>query len=132
MIKAKLLSVSKKLQQLIFGQISTTTEIQFNATYSDDIGHIHIDRPAGFLSKSEAKFIDGDLLAALEKELVCFLFDQNPTVVDLKGPLERCHFKLLFIPVRRLGQKDQPVLFLEAISYSKEGSTQSIFITMRI
>jgi len=64
---AKLLSVSKRLQQLIFGQISTTTEIQFNATYSDDIGHIHIDRPAGFLSKSEAQFIDGDLLAALEK-----------------------------------------------------------------
>jgi len=64
---ASLLSVSKKLQQLIFGQISTTTEIQFNATYSDDIGHIHIDRPAGFLSKSEAEYIDGDLLAALEK-----------------------------------------------------------------
>ena len=115
MIKAKLLSVSKRLQQLIFGQISTTTEIQFNATYSDDIGHIHIDRPAGFLSKSEANFIDGDLLAALEKELVCFFY-QNTTAVDLKGPLERCHFKLLFIPVRRLGQRDRPVSFLEAIS----------------
>ena len=68
--KASLLSVSKQLQQLIFGQISTTTEIQFNATYSEDIGHIHIDRPAGFLSKSEAQYIDAELLTALEKEMV--------------------------------------------------------------
>ena len=39
---SKVLAASKKLQQLIFGDISTTTEIQFNATYSPDIGHIHI------------------------------------------------------------------------------------------
>jgi len=92
-IKGKLLSVSKRLQQLIFGQISTTTEIQFNATYSDDIGHIHIDRPAGFLSKSEAKFINGDLLAALEKELVLFFFDLSRFAIfpnHLKDVISNC------------------------------------------
>ena len=63
----KLLGASKKLQQLIFGSISTTTEIQFNATYTDDIGHIHIDRPAGFLSPTEAKFIDPSLLNSMNQ-----------------------------------------------------------------
>ena len=64
---AKVIESSKKLQQLIFGDISTTTEIQFNATYSPDIGHIHIDRPAGFLSSGEAKFIDSKLLQAMNR-----------------------------------------------------------------
>jgi len=64
---SKVLAASKKLQQLIFGDISTTTEIQFNATYSPDIGHIHIDRPAGFLSSSEAEFIDPTLLDSLNR-----------------------------------------------------------------
>ena len=39
---SKVLSASKRIQQLIFGSIATTTEIQFNATYTGDIGHIHI------------------------------------------------------------------------------------------
>ena len=64
---AKVLESSKKLQQLIFGDISTTTEIQFNATYSPDVGHIHIDRPAGFLSMSEAKYIEPRLLEAMNR-----------------------------------------------------------------
>ena len=59
------LGPSKQLQQLVFGSMATTTEIQFNATYSDDIGHIHIDRPAGFLSATEAAYIDPGLLHSM-------------------------------------------------------------------
>ena len=62
---AQVLEPSKRLQTLIFGRTNTTTEIQFNATYSDDIGNIHIDRPAGFLNLEEAKSMPCELLRAM-------------------------------------------------------------------
>ena len=58
----------KKVQNLIFGENQmTTTEFQFNATYNDDIGHIHIDRPAGFLNDFEADSCRTEILAAMNK-----------------------------------------------------------------
>ena len=63
-----LLSKFKKVQNLIFGENQmTTTEFQFNATYNDDIGHIHIDRPAGFLNDFEADSCRTEILAAMNK-----------------------------------------------------------------
>ena len=62
-----LLAKFKMVQSLIFGNISTTTEFQFNATYSPEIGHIHIDRPAGFTNLEEATNTQLEILKSMNK-----------------------------------------------------------------
>lgn len=62
-----LIAKFKKVQTLIFGKTNTTTEFQFNATFNDDIGHIHIDRPVGFLNLEDVDNCDLDLLKSMNK-----------------------------------------------------------------